>query len=173
MDAKDKYKKYVFDYDWNTVTRAYFDKYPHKKMGFIKYNKVVDINLAEDGKLVVKRVQKATKWGMLWAYNLETLTFDFEKKVMSLETTLIKKSSLLPISGGKEQIFYKAIQEVDEATGAAVEKTEYTKSLNLQGSLSKVASKFNDSFKKGCRIVEENCEKYQNMGLWDWYKLRE
>lgn len=49
-------REYLFDYDWSTTVRAFWDKYPNQKMDFIKYNKVIDIKLDEHGKLVLKRI---------------------------------------------------------------------------------------------------------------------
>ena len=158
--------EYSFPYEWKTVVRAFWDKYPNEMMDFIKYNQVVDIDILEDGKLQIQRIQKAQKWRYLWAYSLEKITFDFENKIMDLTTIPLKKCSLIPI-GGIETIRYSAYQDLIEKC----EKTLYTKSLAVKGTMTKFVEKFNDGFKKGCDIVEKNCEEFKNMALQEWNEL--
>lgn len=156
--------EYRFDYDWKTVVKAYWDKYPNKLHDFVKYSKVVDMHLQDDGTIKVERVQYVQKWSYLWCYTLEELNFDFTNKVMDLKSTVIKKSSLIPVSGGEENIRYQAFQDLKEAC----EKTLYTKKIAVQGQVQKIAGKLGDGYKKGIQAVEENCEKFKNISLQDW-----
>lgn len=129
-------------------------------MDFIKYNKVVDIKIDENGRLILHRIQKLKKFSVIWAYSLEELTFDFKQKILDLKTIPLKKCSMLPI-GGIEVISYSAFYDM----ATECEKTLYTKSLEMKGALSKFTDKINDSFTSGCKIVEENCEKFKEMAL--------
>ena len=150
-------KIHTFNHPWTTVVLAFFDKYPTPDLSFIKYNKVIDISLTPDNKLLVKRIQKFEKFRYLWAYNTEELLFDFQNKIMDLKTIPLKVCKFIPLSG-EEIIQYRGIME----------DTLYIKNLNIKGKVGKWMDKFNSSFKKGVEVVEKNCKKIREVGLDEW-----
>lgn len=115
--------KHEFNYEWKTVVRAFWDKYPDQRLDFVKFSKVVDMEMREDGTIRFDRVQYVQKWGFIWAYTLEELTFDFGNQVMDLRTTVLRKSSYIPMTAA-EEIRYEALK--NEA-----ERTLYTKKLKV------------------------------------------
>lgn len=53
MDQKNKY---TFNYDWRTVIKGFWTKYPCPEISFVKWNKVVDLNINPDQTISVKRI---------------------------------------------------------------------------------------------------------------------
>ena len=51
-----KKDEYLFKYPWETVVKAFWNKYPSHEFKSIIFNKVVDIKLLDDDSLIIKRL---------------------------------------------------------------------------------------------------------------------
>ena len=163
QESEKKESEYTFSWEWSTVVRAFYDKYPNPKMDFVKFNKLIGLTVGEDNTVKIKRLQYTKKFMIVWAYVLEEITIDANNKVLDMKSQIIKKSGVFPVVG-IEYISYKAVKDALEGT----EKTLYSKRLEIQGSINKVMSSFSDGFKNGIKIVEENCEQFKAMAADDW-----
>lgn len=85
-------KEFTFNYPWETVMKAYWDKYPDQSIDFVKWNKVIGFDINPDGSIQFKRVIMIKKFYFIWAYGLEELTFNFKDKIMDMKTSVLKKS---------------------------------------------------------------------------------
>lgn len=160
-----KEKDYTFQYNWATVVKAFWDKYPHKQMEFVQYNKLIGLEVLDNGTLLFRRVQHIRKWKFIWAYILEEIKIDSVNKVMTMESKVLKKSDMVPFFGN-EFITYKAVNDLKDR----MERTLYSKQLILEGTINKALGAFSDGFTKGIKIVEENCETLKSMTTDDWVK---
>ena len=143
---------YVFNYEWKTVMKGFWNKYPSKKLDFVKWNKVIGFDINEDGSIKFKRIIYIKKLYFIWAYGLEELTFDFKKKILDAKTSIIKKSIWVPYSA-MEHIRYKEMHAKER------QRTMYEKMITYKtGAVSSFLQKLNSSYKKGCMIVEEKCK---------------
>jgi len=150
MSVYTRNDQYVFNYDWPTVVKALWIKYPHKELDFVIYNKVVDLMPLDDDTLLVKKIMHCKKYFFLWCYTLEEIKINFKNKVLDLQTRVIAASKAFP-SDGIEKIKYMALN--NDPT-----KTLYTKFLENRSTLSKYYSKLGSGFEKGCKIIEERCK---------------
>ena len=48
--------KYIFNYDWETTVKGFWNKYPCPEIDFVKWNKVVDIMMNYDNTMQIKRI---------------------------------------------------------------------------------------------------------------------
>jgi hypothetical protein len=55
MDQREE-NKHVFQFNWETVIKGFWNKYPCPELDFVKWNKVVDIIANPDESIVVKRL---------------------------------------------------------------------------------------------------------------------
>ena len=144
-------QNYTFSYDWKTVMKGFWNKYPSKQLDFVKWNKVIGFDINEDGSIKFKRVIFIKKLYFIWAYGLEELEFNFKKKILDSKTSILKKSMWVPYSA-MEHIRYKEIVILQKLS------TTYEKMLNYKtGCISNFIQKVNSSYKRGCMIVEEKC----------------
>lgn len=166
--AKNQSQEYTFDYDWSTVMKGFWNKYPDKKLDFVKWNKVIGFDVTEDGNIKFKRIIFIKKLYFIWAYGLETLEFDFKTKILDAKTRVLKKSMWVPYSAD-EFIQYKQFLNNNKIT------TTYRKILDYKsGAVSTFLSKVNKSYIKGCMIVAHKCmlikqleEKFKNEPTYD------
>lgn len=161
-----KERDYTFNYSWALVVKAFWDKYPNPNMDFVKYNKLVGLDMTEEGNIKLKRVQYTQKWGFLWAYVMEEITIDPKNQVMEMQSKILKKSDLIPFLGN-EYISYRAVDDLKDK----VQKTLYSKRLELEGTLNKALSSFSDGFTKGIKIVEDNCERFKTVTTEEWVRM--
>ena len=47
---------YIFNYNWETVVKGFWVKYPCPEIDFIKWNKVIDLVVNPDNTVSVKRI---------------------------------------------------------------------------------------------------------------------
>ncbi|CAD8088947.1 unnamed protein product [Paramecium primaurelia] len=148
------HSEYTFNYNWETVIKGFWRKYPCKEFDFIKFNQVVDMILDDNNKIQIKRIVYANKF-TIWCLTLEQITIDLENRSMEMQTKLLKSCKLYPNLTGDESIIYKAIDN---------QQTHYSKLLSNfhQTFLTKLISQFNTSFKKGIEVVEARCRELQN-----------
>lgn len=160
-----KERDYTFNYSWPLVVKAFWDKYPNPNMDFVKYNKLIGMEMLDDGKIRMKRVQYTQKWSFLWAYVIEEITIDPKNQVMEMQSKILKKSDLIPVLGN-EYISYRAANDLKDQ----VNKTIYSKRLELEGTINKAINSFSDGFSKGIKIVEDNCETLKSMTTEEWVR---
>jgi PRELI-like family. len=141
--------RYVFDFDWTTVVKALWNKYPHKDLDFVIYNKVIDLKRLDDDTLFVKKVVYCKKYLFLWAYAVEEIKIDLNQKILDLQTKFIAASKCLP-TDGVEKITYAALNNEPG-------KTLYTKLLQSKSTFQKYYQKLGTGFEKGCKIIEQRC----------------
>jgi hypothetical protein len=163
--AEKKERDYTFNYSWPLVVKAFWDKYPNKSLDFVKYNKLVGLNMDEAGVIKLKRIQHIQKWSFLWAYIIEEISIDPKNQIMDMHSYVLKKSDLLPIFGN-EYISYRAVDDLKDT----MERTLYSKRLVIEGTLHKAMSSFSDGFAKGIKIVEDNCESLKTLTTEEWVK---
>lgn len=48
--------KHIFNFNWETVIKGFWNKYPCPELDFVKWNKVVDIVPCSDDTILVKRL---------------------------------------------------------------------------------------------------------------------
>lgn len=145
-----KTDQYVFNFDWETVIKAFWNKYPHKDLDFVIYNRVIDMKRLDDNSIMVKKLMFCKKFKLVWAYTMEEMKIDFDQKILDLKTQILAASKCLP-TDGIERIRYNAMNNEQG-------KTLYTKFLESRSTLQKYYGKLNSGFEKGCRIVEEKCK---------------
>lgn len=143
--------EYSFNFDWKTVVKAFFNKYPHKDLDFVVYNKVIDLKRINEDTILVKRVMYCKKFMVLWSYTTEEIMINLKEKKLDLQTKLLAASKAFPDI--TEKITY---QPLPENPGV----TLYTKLLESRSQFSKMFSKFSSGFEKGCKIVEEKCKDF-------------
>eukprot|EP01015_Nassula_variabilis_P003776 TRINITY_DN1256_c0_g1_i7.p1 TRINITY_DN1256_c0_g1~~TRINITY_DN1256_c0_g1_i7.p1 ORF type:complete len:173 (-),score=32.03 TRINITY_DN1256_c0_g1_i7:92-610(-) len=149
-----KKNEHVFDYPWEVVMKALWNKYPNKELDFVKFNKVIDMQMVNQNCLKFKKLMFAKKFSMIWMYTIEEIEFDFERKVFTLQSRIIKKSAFFPsIFNVKEYIQYQPCDQLSD-------KTLYTKQVVGSNLVNKYMDKLNSSFEKGCKIVEEKCKEF-------------
>ena len=174
---------YTFLYSWESVVKGFWLKYPNPKFPNVIFNKVIDMEIIDDTKLLIKRMM-FSKYVWFWGHSIENITIDLKNRTLSMVTTITKRSKLSP--NGKENCVYKAIEE--EEGGREVEgrsKTEeegvkreneqekeerregggrtlYTKELFSHVKIMKILGNLNHSFEKGCKIVEELSRSFEN-----------
>jgi len=153
-DQNTKSNQYIFNYDWETVVQAFWNKYPHKDLDFVVYNRVIDIKRLEDDSIVVKKLMFCKKFKLIWAYTMEEMKIDFDQKILDLKTKVLAASKCIPTEG-VERICYQALHNEQG-------KTLYTKFLESRSTLQKYYGKLNSGFEKGCKIVEEKCNEVLN-----------
>ncbi|CAD8177984.1 unnamed protein product [Paramecium octaurelia] len=148
------HSEYTFNFDWETVVKGFWRKYPCKEFDFIKFNQVVDMILDDNNKMQIKRIVYARKF-TIWCLTLEQITVDLENRSMEMQTKLLKSCKLYPNLTGDESIIYKAIDD---------QRTHYSKLLSnfQQTFITKLISQFNTSFRKGIEVVEARCRELQN-----------
>jgi hypothetical protein len=56
MQGQEAGKNYTFNFDWQTVVKGFWSKYPCPEISFIKWNKVVDLEILSDNTLRIKRI---------------------------------------------------------------------------------------------------------------------
>jgi len=144
-----KTDSYIFNYNWETVIKGFWNKYPHKDLDFVVYNRVIDMKRLDDDSIIVKKLMFCKKFKLIWAYTMEEMRIDFDQKILDLKTQVLAASKCLPTEG-VERICYKALQEEPG-------KTMYTKFLESKSTIQKYYGKLNSGFEKGCKIVEEKC----------------
>ena len=150
-DKKNQSQTFTFDHDWKTVMKGFWNKYPDKKLDFVKWNKVIGFDVTEDGNIKFKRIIFIKKLYFIWAYGLEELTFDFKKRILDAKTSVLRKSMWVPYSAD-EFIQYKEFLNKDKFN------TIYEKILDYKtGAVSNFLSKVNKSYVKGCMIVAGKC----------------
>lgn len=154
MEANTNSNQYVFNFDWETVIKAYWNKYPHKDLDFVVYNRVIDIKRLDDDSLVVKKLMFCKKFKLIWAYTMEEMRIDVNQRILDLQTQILAATKGFPTEG-VERICYQA---VNNEKG----KTLYTKFLESRSTLQKYYGKINSGFEKGCKIVEEKCKEVLN-----------
>ncbi|CAD8096107.1 unnamed protein product [Paramecium sonneborni] len=144
----------TFNFDWETVIKGFWRKYPCKQFDFIQFNQVVDMIVDDDNKMQIKRIVYVRKFA-IWCLTLEDITFDLENRSMQMKTKLLKSCKFYPNLTGDEQIIYKSIDN---------QQTHYSKLLSNfhQGFFTKLLSQFYNSFKKGIDVVEARCRELQN-----------
>jgi len=147
--AQPKTDSYIFNFNWETVIKGFWNKYPHKDLDFVVYSRVIDMKRLEDDSILVKKVMYVKKFSLLWAYTMEEMKIDFNEKVLDLKTQVLAASRCLP-TDTVENIRYKAIHNEPG-------QTLYTKFLESKGAIQKYYGKLNSGFEKGCKIVEEKC----------------
>jgi PRELI-like family len=140
--------EYRFNFDWKTVVKAFFNKYPHKDLDFVVYNKVIDLKRINEDTLIIKRVMYCKKYMVLWSYTTEEIMINLKDKKLDLQTKLLACSKAFPEI--TEKITYQTVPENPSMT-------LYTKLLESKSTFSKMYSKFSSGFEKGCKIVEEKC----------------
>ncbi|KAL4473788.1 hypothetical protein ABPG74_022652 [Tetrahymena malaccensis] len=146
-------EQYVFDYPFETVLKGFWHKYPHPDLSFVKDNFVLSYDIIDEQTLHVKRLMYSKMYKYLWCYTIEDIKIYFDKRAMEMKSKIIKTSSMFPPTGqAVELISYKALEDF---------KTVYEKSIQgtEEGFIKKYAKKFNNTFQKGCQIIEENCKK--------------
>ncbi|CAD8110564.1 unnamed protein product [Paramecium sonneborni] len=148
------HSEYTFNFDWETVVKGFWRKYPCKEFDFIQFNQVVDMMLNDNNTMSIKRIVYASKF-MVLCLTLEEITFDIQNRSMQMQTKLLKACKYYPNLSGDESIIYKAIDD---------QKTHYSKLLSNfhQTFVTKLLSQFNSSFKKGIEVVEARCRELQN-----------
>jgi len=144
-----KTDQYIFNYNWETVIKGFWNKYPHKDLDFVVYSRVIDMKLLDDDSILVKKLMFCKKFKLIWAYTMEEIKIDFDQKILDLKTQVLAASKCLPTEG-VERICYQALQNEPS-------KTMYTKFLESKSTIQKYYGKLNSGFEKGCRIVEEKC----------------
>jgi len=147
--ANAKTDQYIFNYNWETVIKGLWNKYPHKDLDFVVYSRVIDMKRLDDDSILVKKLMFCKKFKLIWAYTMEEIKIDFDQKILDLKTQVLAASKCLPTEG-VERICYKALQNEQG-------KTMYTKFLESRSTLQKYYTKLNSGFEKGCKIVEEKC----------------
>jgi len=145
-----KTDEYLFNFNWETVIKGYWNKYPHKDLDFVVYSRVIDMKRLDDDSVLVKKLMHVRKFGLLWAYTMEEMKIDFNSKILDLKTQILAASKCLP-TDAVERICYRA---VNNEKG----QTLYTKFLESRGTIQKYYGKLNSGFEKGCKIVEEKCK---------------
>jgi len=142
-------KEYVFNYPWEVVMKGLWLKYPHKELDFVKFARVIDMKVLDDDNMIIKRMLYCKKAVFAWAYIIEEMKMNFKDKICEMKSKVLKKSSLVPTLGDTEFITYRS-----DGLG----RTMYQKFMsNTPSCFAKFADKFNSSFEKGIKIVEENC----------------
>lgn len=68
---------YIFNYSWTTVVKGFLQKYPHKDLDFVKWNRVIDMVVNPDDTISIKRLVFSQKLMMVWCYTIEEIKFDF------------------------------------------------------------------------------------------------
>ena len=154
MEESKKMEEHIFSYPWETVVKAFLNKYPSQHLDFVKFNRVVEMKILDDNCVLLKRVMFSKKYRFMWVYSLEEIKIDFKKRLMEMETSLLKKSNLVPNFGAKENVIYKS-WELDP-----LGKTFYGKVINSTSKLQKYMGEITQSFKKGCKIIENKCEEF-------------
>jgi len=144
-----KTDQYIFNYNWETVIKGFWNKYPHKDLDFVVYSRVIDMKRLDDDSIVVKKLMFCKKFKLVWAYTMEEMRIDFDQKILDLKTQVLAASKCLPTEG-VERICY-------QASHTEPGKTMYTKFLESKSTLQKYYGKLNSGFEKGCKIVEEKC----------------
>eukprot|EP01017_Pseudomicrothorax_dubius_P012346 TRINITY_DN1502_c0_g2_i2.p1 TRINITY_DN1502_c0_g2~~TRINITY_DN1502_c0_g2_i2.p1 ORF type:complete len:163 (+),score=19.58 TRINITY_DN1502_c0_g2_i2:148-636(+) len=145
-------KQYIFNYPWETVVKSLWEKYPHKELDFVKFSRVIDLQVLDDKSLVIRKLMYCKKFMMMWAYSVEEIRLDARNRICEMRTELLKKSKCVPDLTGSESIIYRA-------HGDLMDKTLYLKALRSTSNLfGKFLEKFNGSYEKGCRIIEAKCQ---------------
>ncbi len=138
--------------------KGFWQKYPSPEFDFVKFNNVIDMQLISDNCLTVRRLMYTRIQKFMWAYAIEDIRLYFDDRLMEMKTELVKKSSLFPpVNNGVEKIIYRAF-------GDTPHYTQYLKTLENESSsfVKKYLDKINNSFTKGCRIVEDKCKSIMN-----------
>ena len=81
---QEKKNEHIFDYPWETVIKAFWNKYPDKDLDFVKFSKVIDMKMINENCIHFKRIMYSKKFSMIWMYTIEEIEFDFENKVFNL-----------------------------------------------------------------------------------------
>ena len=155
MEQAPNTNQFVFNFNWETVVKGFLNKYPHKDLDFVVYNRVIDIKRLDDDSLLVKKLMFSKKFKLVWAYTMEEMRIDVNQKILDLKTQILAASKCLP-TDGVERICYKALNEPG--------KTMYTKFLESRSAMQKYYGKLNSGFEKGCKIVEEKCNEIMTLG---------
>jgi len=154
MSTYSRTDEHIFNFDWTTVVKALWNKYPHKDMDFVIYNKVVDLKLLDEDTILVKKIMYCKKYFLLWSYTLEETKINFKNKILDLETKLIAASKAFPQSGIEKISYF----QLPDKPGC----TLYTKYIESKSTVSKYYHKLGSSFQKGCEIIEEKCREILN-----------
>ena len=175
---------YTFQYSWESVVKGFWLKYPNKKISNVIFNKVIDMEIIDNTKLLIKRMM-FTKFLFFWGHSIETIILDLEKRNLSIVSTITKRSKISP--HGKEICVYQAInddfeekdsqekktnwkeeewkrkdEEMNSERRERGERTLYTKELFSYVKIMKMLENLNHTFKTGCSIVEELSRNFEN-----------
>ena len=120
-------------------------KYPNSEMDYVKSHKVIGIKRIDENNLIVRKLMHCKMYRMMSSLTLEELHFDFKNEILISKTKFLDMSVMVP--AGIEEMNYRAEQA----------RTICTKIVH-GSKLDKYVGKFNDSFKKGCEIVEKKTE---------------
>eukprot|EP01017_Pseudomicrothorax_dubius_P031919 TRINITY_DN4124_c0_g5_i2.p1 TRINITY_DN4124_c0_g5~~TRINITY_DN4124_c0_g5_i2.p1 ORF type:complete len:161 (-),score=28.55 TRINITY_DN4124_c0_g5_i2:289-771(-) len=148
------FKEHIFNHPWEIVMKSLWNKYPNKDLDFVKFSRVIDLQLLDDNSLFIRKLVFCKKYMMMWAYTVEEMKLDVKNRICELKTEIVKKPSYLPNITGVERIIYKAHD-------GARDRTVYRKLLSSTSSMFvKYLEKFNTSYEKGCQILEEKCHEF-------------
>lgn len=175
---------HTFLYPWESVVKGFWTKYPNKKLSSVIFNKVIDMEIIDDTKLLIKRMM-FSKFFFFWGHSIENIVIDLQNKNLTMVSTVTKRSKFAP--HGTEICIYKAIEEEEgEAKDNSEQnkkweggwkreeedlnkvrkegggKTLYTKELFSFVRIMKLLENLNHSFKTGCSVVEELSRSFEN-----------
>jgi len=150
-DTVEKINNYTFQFSWPTVVKGLWIKYPNKHLSFVKFNHVIDMEIVDSNTIKIKKLMYS-KVGFFFMYSIEDIIIDFKGKSFDMTTSMLKKSKAFPF--GKENCKYMGI-DID-----GVEKTLYTKRMLTSDTILKWMNYFQNSFVKGCKIIDENCKNF-------------
>lgn len=150
-----KEETYKFHHPWPIVVKAFWIKYPNPKFQYVKFNKVIDMEVIDSDIIRVKRIMfSKIKDIFLQLYSLEDIVINFKESTLEMETLMLKKSMFVPL--GKEICRYISINENGN------NYTLYTKIIESTNKIKLFLDYFSNNFVKGCQVVEENIIKLEN-----------
>ncbi|CAI5732373.1 unnamed protein product [Hyaloperonospora brassicae] len=156
--------RYVYPFHWDVVTRAFWNKYPNKRLAHVERVDVLDRQLDAQGRLVTTRLAKVTQTNVpQWVrsalsdstYVFEETICDPQRKRLVLRSTNLSLRSVATV----EETCVYSVHPDDEHKTLYEAEAKVTAFVPLVGRKleSFSASRGADTAAKGIRVVEEIC----------------